>query len=78
MTEDTMTTTAPAPAEAKTDTKPEAAAATKEEAASGAASDAESEGSVSRGPAAYTRGERQKPVTKAYRNNWDKIFGKNR
>jgi len=27
-------------------------------------------------PAGYSRGEGQKPVTKAYRDNWDAIFGK--
>lgn len=26
----------------------------------------------------YVRGESQKPVTKAYRDNWKAIFGKNR
>ena len=27
-------------------------------------------------PAGYSRGEGQKPVTKAYRDNWNAIFGK--
>lgn len=24
----------------------------------------------------YSRGENQKPITRAYKNNWDNIFGK--
>jgi hypothetical protein len=28
------------------------------------------------GPSAYSRGEGQKPVSKAYRDNWNVIFGK--
>ena len=27
-------------------------------------------------PAGYSRGEGQKPVTKAYKDNWNAIFGK--
>jgi hypothetical protein len=27
-------------------------------------------------PSAYSRGEGQKPVSKAYRDNWNVIFGK--
>lgn len=27
-------------------------------------------------PSNYTRGEKQKPVTGSYRNNWNSIFGK--
>lgn len=26
--------------------------------------------------AGYTRGENQKPISRAYKNNWDNIFGK--
>ncbi len=29
-------------------------------------------------PANYSRGEGQKPVTKAYKDNWDLIFKKNK
>jgi hypothetical protein len=29
-------------------------------------------------PLSYSRGEGQKPVSKAYRDNWDAIFGKKR
>ncbi len=29
-------------------------------------------------PSNYSRGEGQKPVTAAYKENWDAIFGKNR
>jgi len=28
--------------------------------------------------ASYSRGEGQKPVTQAYRDNWNLIFGKNK
>ena len=27
-------------------------------------------------PSGYSRGERQKPVSKAYKDNWDAIFAK--
>jgi hypothetical protein len=29
-------------------------------------------------PSGYTRGEGQKPVSKAYRDNWNVIFAKNK
>ena len=31
---------------------------------------------VAASPSDYSRGEAQKPVSKAYRDNWDAIFGK--
>jgi len=31
---------------------------------------------VAGSPTGYSRGEGQKPVSKAYRDNWDAIFGK--
>jgi hypothetical protein len=31
---------------------------------------------VAGSPSGYSRGEGQKPVSKAYRDNWDAIFGK--
>jgi hypothetical protein len=39
-------------------------------------SKAEEGGEKSGSPSGYGRGERQKPVSKAYRDNWDAIFGK--
>jgi hypothetical protein len=32
--------------------------------------------STSSAPASYSRGEGQKPITKAYKDNWNLIFGK--
>jgi len=61
-------TTSAAPSEAKdataTDTAPDAGTGTP------------SESSSSDAPMGYSRGENQKLVTDAYRNNWDRIFGK--
>jgi hypothetical protein len=31
---------------------------------------------VGASPSGYSRGERQKPVSKAYKDNWDAIFAK--
>jgi hypothetical protein len=59
----------------KTDT----AAKPKSAAAEGAAKDApkaESAETAAAAPANYSRGEGQKPVTAAYRENWNVIFGK--
>jgi hypothetical protein len=55
----------------------------KEKAADGAApsvDSAKTEGAKTEGaaPANYSRGEGQKPVTKAYKDNWDLIFKKNK
>ena len=66
----TDTTTA-----AKTEVKTEASAGIGETTSTDAGSGSETEGSASDAPAGYSRGERQKPVTDAYRNNWDTIFG---
>ena len=41
-----------------------------------AGSDKNAEKSTSDAPTGYSRGEKQKTVTDAYRNNWDAIFGK--
>ena len=54
--------------EAKSDTKSDKSADT------GSKSE-ESSGEPSKG---YSRGENQKPVTQAYRSNWESIFGKKR
>jgi hypothetical protein len=36
----------------------------------------DSAGSVGEAPKNYSRGEGQKPVTQAYKDNWNAIFGK--
>ena len=59
----------------KTELKTEATTQAKEAAATDAGSGKETESPTSDAPAGYSRGENQKPVTDAYRNNWDKIFG---
>lgn len=66
------TTTAAAKTEVKTEARTEAKDAT----ATNAGSGKETESSTSDAPTGYSRGENQKPVTEAYRNNWDDIFGK--
>jgi hypothetical protein len=53
----------------KTDSSPKSEAAT-------SPSKTESSGSSSTAPANYSRGEGQKLVTQAYRDNWAAIFGK--
>ncbi len=60
-----------------TDAKTEAKAGTKDKTSTDAGSGKETESSTSDAPTGYSRGENQKPVTEAYRNNWDDIFGKN-
>ncbi len=66
------TTTAAAKTEVKTEARTEAKDAT----ATNAGSGKETESSTSDAPTGYSLGENQKPVTEAYRNNWDDIFGK--
>ena len=69
MTSDDMKiTTNPAP-------KNETAAENK---SSSGASPSKAEGGeiAAAAPSAYSRGEGQKPVSKAYRDNWNVIFGK--
>ncbi len=58
--------------DAKTDARTEARNATVTDAGSGK----ESESPTSDAPTGYSRGENQKLVTDAYRNNWDDAFGK--
>jgi hypothetical protein len=64
----------------KDKTTPDAKIEPKTEAKDAAASDAgsgtETETSTSDAPTGYSRGENQKLVTEAYRNNWDAVFGK--
>ena len=54
-----------AEAPAKAETKPEAKSETKSETKSEAAA-----------PASYSRGEGQKVVSQAYKDNWNAIYGK--
>jgi hypothetical protein len=61
---------------AKTEVKTEARTEPKDATATDAGSGKETESSTSDAPTGYSRGENQKPVTEAYRNNWDDIFGK--
>ena len=61
---------------AKTEVKTEARTEAKDATATDAGSGKETESSTSDAPTGYSRGENQKPVTEAYRNNWDDIFGK--
>jgi len=65
------TTTTAAKPEVKTEATTQATDATATDAGSGK----ETEGSASDAHAGYNRGENQKPVTDAYRKNWDSIFG---
>ncbi len=61
---------------AKTEIKTEAKAGTKDKTSTDAGSGKETESSTSDAPTEYSRGENQKLVTDAYRNNWDDVFGK--
>jgi hypothetical protein len=77
-------------AKTKTDTKAETKTAAKNDAAAKTDSPAVKDGSKSAGgeaaaangettgaaPSHYSRGEGQKPVTAAYRENWNAIFAK--
>jgi hypothetical protein len=40
------------------------------------AAPAKAEGKPDAAPGGYSRGEGQKPVTQAYKDNWNAIFGK--
>jgi hypothetical protein len=60
----------------KTDPAPKGEAAPEKKSISGGAPLAE-EGEVAAAvPSGYSRGEGQKPVSKAYRDNWNVIFAK--
>jgi hypothetical protein len=61
---------ATAKTEAKTETKTEGKTETKTE------TKAESSESVAGAPSSYSRGEGQKPVSAAYKENWNAIFAK--
>ena len=61
---------------ASTDAKTEARTKAKDATATDAGSGKKTESSTSDAPTGYSRGESQKLVTNAYRNNWDDVFGK--
>ena len=80
--EDKKTKAAPAPKkEAPAADKSKAdAAPTKADAAPAKADTAPAKaegGATASAPAGYSRGEGQKPVTQAYKDNWNAIFAKN-
>jgi hypothetical protein len=50
--------------------------ATKDKAASGADTSKVEGETAAASPSNYSRGEGQKPVTQAYKDNWNAIFGK--
>jgi hypothetical protein len=63
----------------KTDPAPKGEAAPEKKSISGArASKAEGGEVAAAVPSGYSRGEGQKPVSKAYRDNWNVIFAKNK
>ena len=59
-----------------TDAKLEAKNEAKDATAIDAGSGKGTENSTSDAPTGYSRGENQKLVTDAYRNNWNDVFGK--
>ena len=59
-----------------TDAKLEAKNEAKDATATDAGSGKGTENSTSDAPTGYSRGENQKLVTDAYRNNWNDVFGK--
>jgi hypothetical protein len=75
---------APAPAKAakadpapKADSAPKTETAAKDTNTSGeAVAKTDSGETAAAAPSSYSRGEGQKPVTKAYKENWNLIFGK--
>ena len=77
--DDKKTKTSPAPKN-ETAVKKEAAAKKKDEGQpkDKSTSDADTEGGekAANSPSGYSRGERQKPVSKAYKDNWNAIYAK--
>ncbi len=61
---------------AKTRAKTEVKTRTEDKTSADAGSGKETESSTSDAPTGYSRGENQKLVTDAYRDNWDNVFGK--
>ena len=68
--------TSPAPSK-ETPSKGKDEGARKGKGASGAdPANADGAEAAGRSPSGYSRGERQKPISKAYRDNWDVIFAR--
>jgi hypothetical protein len=67
---------APAPAETKVDAKPDAAKSQAPKSEAPKSEAAMPDAAKSEAPKSYHRGEGQKPVTQAYKDNWNAIFGK--
>jgi hypothetical protein len=62
--------------EAKTEPAPKKEAAAKDKSAAGEAVTKAEGGDTAAAPSNYSRGEGQKPVTAAYKENWNAIFAK--
>ena len=58
------------------DSAPKKDAAAKAESTASDAATKSDAGETGKAPANYSRGEGQKPVTAAYKENWNAIFGK--
>ena len=72
--DDKKSKTEPAP---KADPAPKKEPPSKDKSASGDAATSKAEGSEAAAiPSNYSRGEGQKPVSQAYRDNWNAIFAK--
>jgi ABC-type Na+ efflux pump permease subunit len=65
-----------AEAAVKTEAKSDAKSDTKSDTKSDAKLDAKTDAKPEAAPSNYSRGEGQKVVTQAYKDNWDAIFGK--
>jgi hypothetical protein len=75
MVDDNKTAKADKPA--KADPAPKSESAVKDKSTSGEApSKTESGEAVAAAPSGYSRGEGQKPVSAAYKENWNAIFAK--
>jgi len=60
----------------KADPAPKKEAAAKDKSAAGEAASKTEGGEVAATPSNYSRGEGQKPVSAAYKENWNAIFAK--
>jgi hypothetical protein len=61
---------------AKADPAPKSETAPKDKTASGEAASKSDGGEAAAAPSNYSRGEGQKPVSAAYKENWNTIFAK--
>ena len=62
----------------QTNLAPKKEAPSKNKSTSGAGPSKAEEGGEIAAPTGYSRGEGQKPVSKAYKDNWDAVFAKKR